>query len=161
MEVSLPLFKKYLSLLMAAAFGGLCLTARQTPPVSASLAPPLTSKSPLEVIRCRAADLQNHPFQVDGLSVVLRCYRDRKLNGNWWFDLKVDNTTDGFISFNPQQLSVVNADGRQEQLDTDLMVLIAPGAFISTSYKYWFDNDLKMPARIYLGDRLLAEINKS
>jgi hypothetical protein len=114
-----------------------------------------------ESYRCKRSDLRNHPFIIGGLILTINSYTDSKLNGREWFDLRVENPGNGFLSLHgPSNLFVVNSEGRQEQLSSDHSFLIAPGAFVSLTYQYWNNNKLKLPAKIYFGDKLLAEITE-
>ena len=122
----------------------------------------------------KASELATHPFQCRGLSVTITGLNghqvfaaERKQSGRAHVKLAFENPSASFIAFSPQDLCLVGKDGIQMQPlfeinsvdDTTPMTLrIAPSARFSTEYV--MTGRLRFPAKIYLGDTLVAQVTE-
>ena len=127
-----------------------------------------------EVLNLKINDLATHPLQTNGLSITIT-----KLNGNQRFasiskwagrahvTITFENKSPSFHAFSPFDLCFVGNDGIQvlpiyemNHIDdtTPMTFRIAPGARLSTEYV--LTGRLSFPAKIYLGDRLVAQVTE-
>ena len=127
-----------------------------------------------EVLNLKTNDLAIHPLQVNGLSITIT-----GLNGNQVFarltkwsgrahvKITLENKGASFQSFSPFDLCFVGNDGVQalpiyeinKADDTIPMTFrIAPSARLSTEYV--LSDRLSFPVKIYLGDRLVAQVTE-
>lgn len=127
-----------------------------------------------EILNLKISDLAAHPFQTNGLSITIT-----KLNGLQRFaaiskwagrahvKITFENQSASFHAFSPFDLCFVGNDGTQvlplyemnHSDDTVPMAFrIAPGARVSTEYV--LTGRLGFPAKIYLGDRLAAQVTE-
>jgi hypothetical protein len=116
-----------------------------------------------EVFRTNSDDLKNHPFPIGGLLLSIG-------HGNE-FSLRLENASTEFQTFDPGDLAVVDATGRQDQLwsqtwlagkfifsPTSPPIRLAPGAF--TTREFVTRYKLKFPFKVYCKERLFAEVSK-
>lgn len=141
---------------------GLVLTAGLT----------ISPLSAQEVLNLKINDLANHPLQTNGLSITIT-----KLNGHQRFasitkwagrahvTFTIENKSPSFHAFSPFDLCFVGNDEIQvlpfyeiNSVDdiAPIAFRIAPGARLSTEYV--LTGRLKFLAKIYLGDRLVAQV---
>ena len=132
---------------------------------------PLAAQEP---VTCRARDLSAHPFRNGGLSLTVASLsgyksfdRERKFSGRANILLAVENTGSGFQLYAPNDLNLVGKDGVQvfpmfeRNLADDLLpaaIRLAPGAHVNVEYA--LSGRLHFPARVYLGERLVAVITE-
>lgn len=139
---------------------GLALTAGATP--GAAQAP----------VAIKASDLAGHPFTSGGLTLTITTLdnhvavgRDVRDTGTGFLILEVANPTERFSAFSPAWLVIVSSDKRQttpsrERRRTDRVLPteahVAPGATIR--YEFNLTEQVRLPAKLYYGETLLAEI---
>jgi hypothetical protein len=158
---------KNLGLVLCLGLGGGALPAQQAPP-----APSQEAVVPaLDILKCRRAELKNHPFRLGPLRVSIECYR-KFLLGNWLLTLKIENLTDSPQTFDPGDLAAVDANGSQQPLllmrnfmfpretypIAAVPARIMPAAFLGMSFMLDNMNDLKWPVRVFLGGRQVVEV---
>jgi hypothetical protein len=123
----------------------------------------------------RKADLKSKSFTAGPLKITFLIFGPARFAkpGDPQFEsihpikVKVENASDGFTTFNPRQLSFV--DNANDQVDVRGLVTgrglsaaedrrIAPKASITD----WYDltREVRLPARLYYEDKLLATIIK-
>ncbi|HJU83182.1 MAG TPA: hypothetical protein VJ600_03140 [Holophagaceae bacterium] len=123
-------------------------------------------------LRCAAAELASHPLAFDGLQVSILKLRGDASLGRREVVLSVRNPTQGMLPFAGEDLAIVGAGGAQSALcgwsesypafsvrhtgPADRL-RIAPGA--ATELTFYLERAVKLPAKLYLGGRLVAEIS--
>ncbi len=132
---------------------------------------PLAAQGPLA---CATRDLPAHPFAAHGLTLTLQSLsgyrafdRERKFSGRARVAFTVENKGPGFQRFDPQDLAFVGKDGlqvfpvfeRNLADDTQPRALrFAPGA--RATLEYALSGRLAFPAKIYVGEALVAEVTE-
>ncbi len=127
-----------------------------------------------DALNLKVNELATHQIQANGLFITIT-----KLNGNQliasntkWSGrahVKIDfqNKSTSFHAFSPTDVSFVGADGVQalpiyeiNKADdtTPLAFRLAPSARLSTEYV--LTGRLTFPVKIYLGDRLVAQVTE-
>lgn len=119
----------------------------------------------------KASELPKHAFTLAGLQVTVLKYRGDASLGRRDVTLSIRNPTQGFLAFATEEVTVVGADGGQSILSgwSNLYsgfgvehpgyatrVRIAPGATLELGF--FLERAVKAPAKLYLGDRFVAEI---
>ena len=123
-------------------------------------------------LRCAASELATHPLAFNGLQVTLLKLRGDASLGRREVVLSVRNPTQEMLAFAGEDLAIVGAGGAQSALcgwsesypaftvqhtgPAD-RVRVAPGA--STELTFYLEHAVKLPAKLYLGGRLAAEIS--
>lgn len=134
-------------------------------PIKAQSAPSATA-----VVSCKASELPQHPFQCGGLILTITRFRSDASIGSRTVSLQLTNPTSGFLPFQSSDLIAVGADGHQAMLGgwaasgvgvyylhaPSGSTRVAPGAMLSLNYV--LEQSAKLPAKLYLGERLIAEI---
>jgi hypothetical protein len=122
------------------------------------------------VVSCKASELPQHPFPCDGLLLTIIHFRSDASIGSRTVGLQLTNPTSGFRPFQSSDLIAVGTDGHQAMLGSwaasevgvyDLHAPsgstgVAPGAMLSLNYV--LEQSAKLSAKLYLGERLIAEI---
>jgi hypothetical protein len=140
--------------------------------VSGLLAQGSTSTGSLEPFHGKARDLHSHPFLRNQLLITLR--PKHVIGGGIpGFDIQVENPTHEPITFNPNdmtvidsrkyqvQISEVQAFGGHESLSSPLPVSILPGAFITRNLVFsGLTIGVNPPIKIYYCGKLFAEISE-
>lgn len=117
-------------------------------------------------VRIRTSELERTPLTAGPLKITLTQFRGSFLKiGNGLVETLVENTSTGFTTFSPQRLSFVGSDNNQ----ADVLAIgtgdrhwpavdrrIAPGAHIKEIYT--LNGKVRLPARLYYDDKLLAVI---
>jgi len=125
--------------------------------------PPAAAPAPLS---CPVSELGAHPFRVGELQVRIREFKPNRAFGTRQIVFELENLGSGFIAFASEDLVIVGRDGSQvlecspvEQFGIHPLpqrVRLAPRAHASlTMYPA---QSVKYPAKLYYGERLLAEI---
>ena len=123
-------------------------------------------------LRCPAAELATHPLAFGGLQVtVLRLRGDASLSRRE-VELAVRNPTAGVLPFAGEDLVVVGEGGVQspfcawtetfttfsvQHTQPSDRIGVAPGA--SLELRFQLERAVKLPVKVYLGGRLVAEIS--
>ena len=129
------------------------------------------AQAPVEV---KASDLKRSPFQAEGLTLTIRklddyvfASADVRDTGGGFLTLTVENSSDRFVTFNPNRLALVGSDGKQSYPGTERRgadriaateVRVAPGA--SVEFEYNLTVRVRYPAKLYYGDTRLAEVRE-
>jgi len=130
------------------------------------LALSLTTVGQVTSTRVRTADLDRTPFTAGPLKITLTQFRGSFLKiGNATVEVQVVNTASEFTSFSPQKLSFLGSNNNQ----ADVLAIqagdkywpaqdrrIAPGG--RTKEFYALNDKVRLPARLYYDEKLLAEI---
>jgi len=127
-----------------------------------------------EALKLKASELATHPLQANGLSITItglnghqRIASISKWAGRAHVKITFENKSASFQPFSPSDLCFVGGDGIQvlpifeiNKADdsTPLAFRIAPAARLSTEYV--LTGRLSFPAKIYLGDRLMAQVTE-
>ena len=125
-----------------------------------------TTVGQVPAVRVRTAQLDRTPFSAGPLQITLTQFKASYLKiGSASVEVQVVNTASTFTSFSPQKLSFLGSDNNQ----ADVLAIqsgdqywhaedrrIAPGAH--TKEFYALNGKLKLPARLYYDEKLLAEI---
>jgi len=127
-----------------------------------------------ESVKCRVSEISSHAFRSNDLSVSLaklsgykKFDAERKFSGRANVTLSVENKGTGFQIYSPQDLNFVGKDGiqvfplfeRNLADDTHPMPFrLAPGARVNLEYA--LSGRLIFPAKIYLGETLVAEVTE-
>jgi hypothetical protein len=127
-----------------------------------------------ESVKCRVGEISSHTFRSKDLSVrlaKLSGYKkfdyERKFSGRANVTLSVENKGSGFQLYSPHDLNFVGKDGvqvfpifeRNFADDTQPMsIRLAPGAHVIMEYA--LSGRLNFPAKIYLGEILVAEVTE-
>lgn len=132
-----------------------------------------------EAPKVRRSELKAHSFAAGPLLITVAMFRPH-IRDNLTFRrsagqvvLRVTNGSDVVARFEPQEMIFVGSDGRQATLRGRLqrgfvdanedrvgplvVVPIAPGALVDEMYE--LTGPVRLPARLYYGDALLAEID--
>ncbi len=139
--------------------------------MTALLALPMAAQGAFKVT---AKDLPSHPFVVGEVSLTITALsgyksfdRERKFSGRARVEITLENKGSAFKRFDPQDLSFVGKDGvqvfpvfqRNLADDTVPMSLrLAPGA--RALVEYALTGRLTFPAKLYLGESLIAEVSE-
>lgn len=138
----------------------------------AVLALPAAAEAPLT---CAAKELPSHRFPLREVSIQILEFhgykvfdRERKFAGRARLALALENRSlQLFQHFDPQELSFVGKDGIQafpvfqRNLADDTLPMplrLAPGA--RTTVEYALTGRLTYPVKVYVGDRLVAEVSE-
>jgi hypothetical protein len=123
-------------------------------------------------VAIKASELTGHPFTAGGLTLTITkldnhvaVARDLRDTGTGFLILEVVNPTERFTTFSPAWLVIVSNDARQTSpgfvrrrndrvLPTEAHV--APGATIHNQFN--LTEQVRLPAKLYYGETLLAEI---
>jgi len=127
-----------------------------------------------EAAPLRFKEVSSRTFTVSGLEIViLDLTRNQiigsapRFPGRANVTLRIRNPGDAFATFAPQDLAIVGKTGLQvaplcellSAVETEALVhRIAPGAHIEV--KYILSDKVQLPARLYLGGKLVAEIQE-
>lgn len=117
-------------------------------------------------VRIRTSELERTSLTAGPLKITLTQFRGSFLKiGYGSVEAQVENTSTGFTTFSPQRLSFVGSDNKQ----ADVLAIgtgdrhwpavdrrIAPGAHIKEIYT--LNGKVRLPARFYYDDKLLAVI---
>lgn len=116
--------------------------------------------------RIRVSELDRTPLTAGPLKITLTKFRGSFLKvGGGSIEAQVENTSAEFSVFSPQRLSFVGSDNSQADIlaiqsgDRYWCALdrrIAPGA--RTKEFYALNGKVRLPARVYYDEKLLAEI---
>ncbi|MBI1754334.1 MAG: hypothetical protein HY014_17840 [Acidobacteria bacterium] len=125
-----------------------------------------------EIQNLKVSELATHPLQANGLSITITGLNGHQLiasvprwAGRARVRMSIENKGTSFQAFSPFDLCFVGSDGVQvlpiyeiNKADdsTPLAFRIAPAARLSTEYV--MTGRLNFPAKIYLGDRLVAKV---
>ena len=149
---------------------------RTAPLVGLTLAACLAFKplSAEEALHLKVSELAAHPIQANGLSVTITGLNGHQMMASiskWAGRARVkitfENKGTSFQAFSPSDLAFVGGDGVQalplyeinKADDTPpLAFRIAPAARFSTEYV--LTGRLQFPVKIYLGDRLVAQVTE-
>lgn len=151
------------------------LPALMLAPALAWTAPPAAAQeAPASATPLRIVELAGHPFQEGGLTVTvthLNGYRliapERRHAGRGRVRLSIHNPGATFRTFSPQGLALVGKSGLQVfplyelNLADDTVptaLRLAPGARFEVEYV--LTGRLTFPAKLYLGDQLVAEVTE-
>lgn len=134
----------------------------------------ITPLSAQDLLNLKINDLATNPLQTNGLSITItglngyqRFAATTKWAGRAHVKITFENKSPSFHTFSPSDLCFVGNDGIQvlpiyemnHSDDTTPMAFrIAPGARLSTEYV--LTGRLRFPAKIYLGDRLVAQVTE-
>lgn len=137
----------------------------------ALMALPITAQ---ESVKCRVGEISSHSFRTKDLSVTVAKFSgykkfdvERKFSGRANIALSVENKGTGFQLYSPHDLNFVGKDGiqvfpifeRNLADDTQPMpIRLAPGARVNMEYA--LSGRLNFPAKIYLGETLVAEVSE-
>ncbi|WP_291270934.1 hypothetical protein [Geothrix sp.] len=127
-----------------------------------------------EALKLKANELATHPLQANGLSITITGLNGHQLiasitkwAGRAHVKITFENKSSSFQTFSPSDLCFVGGDGVQalpiyeiNKADdtTPLTFRIAPAARLSTEYV--LTGRLNFPVKIYLGDRLVAQVTE-
>jgi len=132
--------------------------------VSLALSP--TTIGQVTVTRVHTVDLERTPFAAGALKITITQFRGSFLKiGSGSVEVQVVNTASEFTSFSPHKLSFLGNNNNQ----ADILAIqsgdhywpaqerrIAPGA--STKEFFALNAKVRLPARLYYDEKLLAEI---
>ena len=164
---------RFTPLLLVLGLGGGTLPAQQYAPVQpepVKVAAPVAELPTTKVFQGGREQLIYHPFLLANLVLTLKSYH--LLGVGDFFDVRVDNPSKDCVHFDIGVLGVVDATGCQLQvaqwtLQDRVIRAVAtgpqnllPGVHVNGTYLADAGNNLKFPARVYFGDRLLAEIRE-
>ena len=135
------------------------------------LAYPLAAQSTLQ---CNVKELVSHPFKDKDLVVTLTelvGYKTfapvRKYSGRARVSLTLENKSSSFLAFAPQNLSLVGKDGLQvfpiyelNHADDTIPMLLRVAPKATAKVEYVLTDRLTFPAKIYLGESLVAEVTE-
>lgn len=134
------------------------------PSFSLGAQPPQAAPAP-DLIRCASSELDRQVFRIGKLELRFHEFKPNRNIGRPQIVFLLENSGPAFIPFSLEDLVVVGRDGSQVleaiPLDRGLgprKVRIAPGAHVKMTLLP--DQQVKFPARLYFGDRLLAEITE-
>jgi len=144
----------------------MCLSPLALALIFLSLPLSQTTAGQVPAARVREAELARTPFSAGDLNITLTQFRASFLKiGNGIVEVQVVNTAPTFTSFSPLKLTFLGSDNKQ----TDVLAIqigdhywraedrrIAPGA--RTKEFYALNDKVKLPARLYYDEKLLAEI---
>lgn len=137
------------------------------------VAPALLAQAPRtapmsEPVKCSAAELDRQVFRVGDLELKIRDFKPNRGFGTRLIAFQLENLGSGFLAFAAEDMMLVSAGGSQvletaPQEDFRIQHLpqrlrIAPGAHVTLTL--YPDQTVKFPAKLYLGERLLAEITE-
>jgi hypothetical protein len=120
----------------------------------------------------RKGELNGRSFSTGSLKITITRLNLGIINANGYLDVEVENTSGDFTTFAPQRLTLIDKDDNQidivgqflgiAQNQGELVVAVGdkriwPKARIKHSYKMT-QNTVKLPARLYYEDKLLATI---
>ena len=116
-----------------------------------------------EVIHCKASELDQNPIQIGALSLTISRFK------NSTFKIKIQNSSENFIPFSPDELTIVGSDGSQNYITNSFIsfplnwvhptqIKIAPQAHIDLTYS--LSDAVKLPAKIYYSGKSIAAITK-
>jgi hypothetical protein len=125
----------------------------------------------------RTTELEGHPFEASGITLTILDFTE-KVSPRWLFatyitigvggiTVKVENKSQDFVSFSPDKLIFLGHDGNQATVANEQLlaeprlprpIQLAPGGRFQT--KYTLTAAVALPARIYYGEKLLAEVRK-
>lgn len=135
-----------------------CAVSMALPGQQAPQGAPASSPAPSGVFHGKRADLGDQTFKFGALAVEIVMIDDK-------FVLTLENTSTRFSKFDPWDLVVVNDGGRQARLSNDGPFPIAPGASAGRVYQaipeslgYASRENLIFPIKIFLGEKLIAEV---
>lgn len=121
-----------------------------------------------DLVHCASAELNRHPFRVGELELKIKEFKPNRGIGTRLIAFQVENHSQEFLAFAAQDLVLVSSDGNQiteaapsDQFRTHPLpqrVRIAPGARLALTF--YPEQTVKYPAKLYLGDKLLAEITE-
>jgi len=121
-----------------------------------------------QVFRGPASALEAHPFRIGDLEVRIREFKPNRLIGTAQIGFQVENFGSTFLTVSAEDLVVVGQDGRQVQEGSPvekfrihplpLRTRIAPRAHVALTL--FPEQSVKYPAKLYFGERLLAEITE-
>lgn len=125
-------------------------------------------ESAAEVFRGRIAALEARPFRIGDLEVRVREFKPNRAFGTSQIVFRLENFGSAFLPVSAEDLVVVGQDGRQVQEGSPSEKLgvhplpcrtrLAPRAHVILTL--FPDKSVKFPARLYFGERLLAEITE-
>lgn len=146
--MSLP--RKRLLLATSLVFLGLTLGAQESAP---------------EVFRGRVSALEARPFRIGELEIRVMKFWPNSAFGTRQLVFRLENFGATFLPVLAEDLVVVGRDGQQVQEiwpmglnPLPFRTRIAPRAHVTL--RLYPDNSVKYPARLYFGERLLAEITE-
>jgi hypothetical protein len=144
----------------------------QQPLLALSLAFPGTALGAQEpaahVFRGPASALEAHPFHIGDLEIRVREFKPNRAFGTPQIVLRLENLGSAFLPVSAEELVLVGQDGRQVQEGPPSekfgihplpgRIRIAPRAHVALTL--FPDKSVKFPAKLYFGERLLAEITE-
>jgi hypothetical protein len=130
------------------------------------LAPLVVLAFQAQAEQVRNRELKNKSFTAGSLKITLTSFF-RNLNGQSILYIEVENTSDHNTTFVPQLLTFIDKDDNQVDIGGQYAggngQLVAAGdkrvwpkARIKQSY--WLTDNVRLPARLYYEDKLLATI---
>ncbi len=136
----------------------------------AFLGPDLEAQEPKpEVFRGRVSALESHIFRIGELKVQIWEFKFNRIFRNSQVVFKLENLGSNFLAVSAQDLVIVGHNGRQilegtpqEKLGAHLLpqgIRIAPRAHVILTL-YPEDHSVNYPAKLYFGERFLAEITE-
>ena len=145
-------------------FRNLCI--KPLPPILLVLLVALLASATNQPARIRVSELDRTPLTAGPLKITLTKFRGSFLKlGGGSIEVEVFNNSTEFTVFSPQRLSFVGSDNSQADIlaiqsgDRYWCALdrrIAPGA--RTKEFYALNGKVRLPARVYYDEKLLAEI---
>ena len=119
-----------------------------------------------QTVTVRRSDLPKTSFTAGPLKITLPVLRGE----SGALKIEVENTSSGFVTFDPRLISFVDRDNYQMHVfgfhlkvfDQDTFIAdprrIAPGARLKAQTYYITADSMDLPARLYYEDKLLATI---
>jgi hypothetical protein len=116
-----------------------------------------------EQIQCKASELNQHPIKAGDLSLTISGFK------NGTFKLLVQNSSETFCQFYPDDFLATGEDGNQYFIEFSYInlagrtlpptpVKIAPKAHLS--FIYGLNGEVKLPAKIYYAGKFAIEITR-
>lgn len=120
-----------------------------------------------QAVHVRTSELDSTPMTAGPLRLTITKFRGSVLKiGPGQITIKVENPSAEFATFSPHRLTLVDKDNMQVDIVSRILggenniaireKKVAPGASIEDHYQ--LDRKVKLPARLYYDEKLLAEI---
>jgi hypothetical protein len=120
----------------------------------------------------RVSELKKHPFEVGQLKITIEKLHGSILGNPGYMLVRIDNSTDTALEFNPGVLYFVNKDNEQVNVSSvssssvfdstrpsqALPRIVAPGAHLRESYR--LERKARLPIRLFYEKTELAVISE-
>jgi hypothetical protein len=133
------------------------------------LAPLIVLALQAQTDQVRKDELKSKPFTSGPLKITLIQFYAGGIGGNGLISIEVENTSDDFTTFDPRRLSFIDKGdnqvdifGLRRQMGVgDVFVAVGEkriGPKARIKHVYELTDRMRLPARLYFGDKLLATI---